>query len=216
MPTIIIDRACDCNVEKFMKACFDNKLKVLLIEGEATDEDLQKALELVYAEYVDASGLYETREFEMQAYIQMLHVRTTVVSEFVKLQRSYITYFGVPYVRAFHIAKKYGYSLYFDFEHTDIEGFLKKLDSIESKEKKYFIQKDIKEKEFFEFKKKQIKKEHTLLQSRKQFVSMLVRLQQQKFVINKSETTVEELAIMIREQRDQNEEDKARKYAKKY
>lgn len=215
MTTIIIDRACDCSVEKFMKACFDNKLKVLLIEGEATDEDLQKALELVYAEYVDASGLYETREFEMNAYIISLGVRIGTIKEFIKLQRAYISNFNVPYARGFHIAKKYGHNLYFDFDHPDVEGFLKKLDSIVAKEKKYEIKQDISIKELIEFKKKKVKKEFNLLQSRKQFVSMLVRLQQQKFVIDKKETTMEEVAIMVKESRDQYEEDKARKYAKK-
>jgi hypothetical protein len=62
---------------------------------------------------------------------------------------------------------------------------------------------------------KKAKGEYDPLQSRKDFVVMLNRLQQAKFIIDKSVTTMEELGLMVKDLRDQQEEEKAQRTFKK-
>lgn len=202
----IINTAAECNIKQFMAAAFENKLRVLIIDGDATDEELKEAFEYIYAQYVDISGLYISKEFDLSAYIHSLSNRINTICEFVRLQRKFIEEFSVPFVAAFGIVKKYGHSLYWDNDYPDIELFLIRLGKVESKEAKYISQLKAKENELFELKRKRITKEFTLLESRKQFLITLARLQQAKFVIDKKETSMEEVGLMIKDQKEQSEE----------
>lgn len=206
-----INTAADCNIKKFMSCAFDGKCRVLLNDGEATDSELREAFEYIYDQYVDYSGLYATREFELSAYMNSLDVRITTVQEFVKLQRKFIEEFNVPYVAAFWQVKKYGHALYWNRDYPDIDLFLIKLTKVENREAKYKSELKAKEKELFELQRKKITKEFTLLESRKQFLLTLARLQQAKFVISKTETMMDELALMIKDQKDQSDEANAQR-----
>lgn len=171
---------------------------------------------MIYAQYADLSGLYQTREFELSAYIDNLDKRVHTVERFLELQRLFVTEFETPFVPGFSLMKKYGYNLHWNFENPQIDLFVRKLGQIEMKEKKYRTILNAKINELIEFRKKLIKKEFTLLESRKEFITGMNRLQQAKFVISKNETTVEELSLMIRDARDQQEEVKMQQKAKKY
>lgn len=208
LPQNIIQRAADCNVRKFKQCSFDGKYRVLLIEGEASEDDLKSAFEYIYAEYVDYSGLYQSLEFEIVAYINSLDTRIQFVRRFVDLQRKFLEQFDVPFLPGLPMIKKYGHHLYWDTSYSDPEAFISRLFQIEMKEKKYETKVDQKVKELIELRKKQIKKEHTILESRKDFVTMLNRLRQARFVIDDDNTSVEELALIIKDQRDQIEETK--------
>jgi hypothetical protein len=211
----IIDNAADCTIKQYMECAFKQRYRVLIIEGDAEDEDLQKAFELIYAEYVDLSGLFITREFELSAYIQSLWNRTNTITRFIDLQKRFIGHFSVPFVPAFDTVKKYGHVLYWNHESPDIDLFLTRLAKMEAREKKYEVEIKAKEKELFELRKKKVTKEFTVLESRKQFVTSLNRLQQSRFVINKNETSMEELAIMISDQREQHNAEEAQRSFKK-
>lgn len=215
MKAIIINRAADCSIKKFMEAYYDGKLKSLLTEGNAPDEELKEALEIIYAEYVDISMMYQTREFEMNAYIHWVGMRIMTMKNFFELTRAFIREFNLPYLPGFEMIKQYGHRLYFNPEYPDIEGFVNKLDSMEQKEKKWDVIIDVKVKELIAFKKKQINKELDPLQSRKQFLQTIIRLQQKDFVITKTETTMEDLAIMIKEDKDAAEDAHAHKKFKR-
>lgn len=210
-----INTAADCNVKQFEDCSFKNNLRVLLIEGDATDEELRAAFEHIYEQYVDFSGLYETREFEMSAYINSLTVRVNTVHEFARLQREFISQFDIPFVPGFYLVKKYGHTLSWNHDSPDIAGFLERLQRVEAKEVRYKAELKRKETELFEFQKKKITKEFTLLESRRQFLTQILRLQQAKYVINKKETSVEELSYMIRDQKDLQEEEKAQQSFKR-
>lgn len=207
----IINNAADCNIKQFMACAFDNKYRPLLIDGEATDDELRKAFEYIHDQYIDYSGLYQSREFELGAYIHSLNVRVTTVAEFVILQRRFIDEFRVPYVAAFWQVKKYGHTLYWNHDFPDIGLFLARLSKIELKEARYKSEVKMKEKDLFELRRKKIEKEFTLLESRKQFLLTLARLQQAKYVISKTETMMDELSYMIKEMRDAQQEDQAQK-----
>lgn len=210
-----INTAAECTVKQFETCCFENKLRALLIEGEATDEELREAFERIYEQYVDLSGLYETREFEMSAYINSLTVRIFTVQEFVRLQREFVSQFNVPYVPGFYLVKKYGYTIQWDHDAPDLDTFSARLEKIESKEAKFKSELKRKQAELAEFQKKKITGEFTLLESRRQFLTQILRLQQAKYVINKRETSVEELAYALRDQKDIQEEERAQRSFKK-
>lgn len=195
---------------------FKEKYRVLLIEGEATEEELQQAFEMIYAQHVDLSGLYQTREFEMSAYINFLDTRIRTIERFIELQLTFIHEFGLPFIPGFALVKKYGHNLYWNPAYPDIEGFKKRLEQINSRESKYRSTLKTKINELVEFRRKQVKKEHTLLESRKSFLTTLNRLQQAKFVIDKNVTTVEELDLMILDHKEQQEADKIQAKTKKY
>lgn len=214
--TTIITDAADCNIKQFIRCAFEGKYKVLLIDGEATDAELQSAFEMIYAQYIDLSGMYQTREFELSAYINFVDNRIRTIERFIELQRLFLREFNMPFLPAFGLFKKYGHHLVWNPEYPDTDLFKKKLGQIEMKEKKYHSILNTKIKDLVEFKKKQIAGEHSLLESRKQFITTLNRLQQAKFVIDKNETSVEELALMIRDHKDQIEENKMQAKAKKY
>lgn len=213
--TIITDAA-DCNIKRFKLCAFKGKYKVLLVDGEATDEELQQAFEMIYAQYIDLSGMYQTREFELSAYINSLDNRIRTIERFVELQRLFLGEFNMPFLPSFGLVKRYGHHLVWNPEYPDTDLFKKKLAQIEMKEKKYHSILNTKIKDLVEFRKKQNNKEHTLLESRKQFITTLNRLQQAKFVIDDEKTTVEDLAIMICDHKDQIEENKMQAKAKKY
>jgi len=210
-----IDNAADCTVKQFMDCLFAQRYKVLILEGEPSEEELRNAHELIYAQYVDLSGLFVTREFELSAYIQSLENRLNTVIRFIELQRAYIAEFGRPFTPAFHIVKKYGHSLYWNHDSPDLPLFLAKMDKMPAKEARYKVELDAKKKELFDMQRKKVKGEYNPLESRGQFVTMLNRLQQAKFVIEKPNTSVEELAYMIKDLRDIQEDEKAQRSFKK-
>lgn len=203
----IVNDASECTVKQFMKCAFDNKYDALIIAGVPSEQDLKSAFEFIYAQYVDISGLYLSQEFEILGYIEGLSKRKGVLEEYVKLQNAYFGNFQIPFLPGLPIAEKYGYKIYWDPAYPDT--FMQKLNQIPAKESKYKIRIAEKTKELVELRKKKEKKEHSLLESRKSFITTLNRLQQQKFVIDKSTTTVEELALMIKDVRDIQEENKA-------
>lgn len=211
----VIHSAEDCTIKQFMDCCFKDKYKVLLIEGDASDELLKAAFEYIYAEYVDYAQLYQNREFEITAYIESLGNRMATVKRFIELQKRFISEFGCPYVMGFEIVEKYGYRLQWDFDNPNKEVFLKSLSKIRVSEKRYELEIDKKVKELVDLHKKKTSKTFTILESRKEFISMLTRLQQARYQIDREKTTVEELAICIRDQRDQQESERAGKNIKK-
>jgi hypothetical protein len=205
--------ASDCTIKQFMRAAFESKFKVLIISGEPTEKQLKDAFEYIYAQYVDLSGLYLSQEFEIVAYISSLDHRIQTMKRFVELQKTFIGHFDMPFLPGLKIAERYGHKLYWDPNNPDV--FMSKLNAIAGKEAKYSIRVTEKVNELIALRKKKVTKEHSILENRKDFITMLNRLQQQKFVINKSETTVEELALMIKDHRDQVETDNInRKYKK--
>jgi|SRR6185437_4456280 len=215
IPENIIQRAADCSVKQFMQCSFDHKYKALLIEGEASEDDLRIAFEYIYAEYADYSGLFQSQEFDIVSYINSLDNRIQTIKRFIDLQRKFLKHFDIPYLPELKMVKKYGHEIYWDQNYPDKEGFLKKLIKIEARETKYQAIVDKKVNELIALRKKKQTKEHSILESRKDFVTTLNRLSQSGFHIDKEKTSVEELALMIKDRRDEVEESKAQQRIKK-
>lgn len=209
----IVETASDCTIKQFMRCAFENKYDGLVISGKPSQKVLKDAFEFIYAQYVDISGLFLSQEFEILAYIDSLNKRLGTLREYVGLQNGFYSHFGMPYLKGFWIHEKYGYRFTWDPNNPEI--FLQKLNQIPVKESKYKIKIAEKTKELLDLRKKKEKKEHVLLEPRKSFIMTLNRLQQQKFVIDKSTTDMETLALMIKDIRDQQEENKMQSSFKK-
>lgn len=210
-----INDAADCTVKQFEECRFREKYSVLVLEGDPADEELKAAFELIYAQYTDLSGLFITREFELSAYIESLEKRVNTVAKFIELQKAFIHEFGRPFKPAFHLVKRYGHSLYWNHDSPDLENFMSKLEKIPLKEARYRVELDAKKKELFDLERKRAKGEHAPLETKSQFVTMINRLRQARNVIERNSTTVEELALMIKDARDQQEEEKAQQTFKR-
>jgi hypothetical protein len=206
IPDNIIQSAADCNVDKFMKCAFQERYRCLLLSGDAPEDQLRTVFEIIYAEYVDLAGLFVTREFEISGYIDSLDKRLSTVKRFVNLQRVFLHEFNAPFLPGFALVKKYGHRLYWDFNNPDKDAFLKRLEQIEAGESRYQAELNRKVNELVELRKKKVSKTFTLLESRKQFIMSMNRLQQNKYVIDKEKTSMEEMALMIKDYRDQANE----------
>jgi hypothetical protein len=202
IPDNIIQSAADCVLNQFMKCAFQERYRCLLITGDASDDLLRTAFEIIYAEYVDLAGLYITREFELSAYISSLDTRIATIKRFVDLQRRFLEEFDAPFIPGFALVKKYGHRLYWDFNSPDKEAFLNRLKQMEAGESRYQAELNKKINELVEFRKKKVNKTFTLLESRKQFIMSMNRLQQNKYVIDKEKTSMEEMALMIKDYKD--------------
>lgn len=215
IPENIIQRAADCSPRQFMQCAFEGKYKALLIESEASEEDLKTAFEYIYAEYADYSGLFQSQEFDIVSYINSLDTRIQFMKRFIELQRKFLVNFDVPYMPGLPMVKKYGHNLYWDFNRPDREAFLQLLVKIEGRESKYQAMVDKKVSELIALRKKKQTREHSILESRKDFVTTLNRLGQAGFQIDKDRSNMEEVALMIKDRREEIEEAKAQQKIRK-
>lgn len=165
---------------------------------------------IVYAEYQDTSGLFLTDDFERQSTIHHLVSRINYVKIFIRLQREFIIDFGSPFIRDFeHFKQEYGYVLRWE---NDLEDFEDQLKSVERRELKNESYLESKIKELREFREKNQKKERvvededSLKKSRISFMRMINSLGKIGFNIDEDKTTVESLALMIKQQMEEVEE----------
>lgn len=201
--TIIIDCAADCCIKKFMQAWFEGKVSVLVVSGEATDEDLNEAFERIQLEYIDLSGLAESTELDMNVNIHHLNTRINAIKAMLYIQREFLQQFGLPLIPGLPDFKRYSHVIYWDFKRPDAEAFLKRLRQIELKESRFIAELDKCIKELIEFKEKQKKGEVTITQSRKQFVRNMNTLNRAGFNVDKDKTSVEEYALMLKDYKEE-------------
>jgi len=180
-----------------MKCWFDNDLSVLVIDGDFTDEEKRKAFELIHIEYIDLAGLYKNKEFEMLGYMNHLEAKFNVISMSIELQRKFLVEFDIPFLAGFRTFKDHGHSLYWDISNPDKISFLGMLNRIEARNKNTKVQLLEKKNELLLLQKNKVENKHTTIQSRQEFIRTLNALGKYGFQINKNETTVEELALMI-------------------
>ena len=194
---MIIDTASDCTISQLMKCWFESKYNVLVISGDYTQEEMMQAFYRIHTEYVDLAGLYKNKEFELLGYINHLETRINIIAMSINLQRNFLDEFDIPLVEGFKTFKTYNHNLYWDFNNPDKLGFLSMLKKIETRTLTYKGQLIEKKKELFDLQKNKVEKKHTTIQSRQEFIRTLNALGKFGFRIDKNETTVEELALMV-------------------
>jgi len=176
------------SIRQFMNAWFKGDYSELSKEQ----------FEVVKMEYIDTAGMYDEDYLNKASYIHFISNRINSIALSLELQRKFLANFGVPYGSAFSFLWKFGHKLKWNGDSDDFEKQLKR---IESKEKKYST---LLENAIAEFEKADSpKKEGEDSNPRPSFVKMLNILNKSGFSIDKNETTVEELAYMILQQKEE-------------
>lgn len=192
----------DCTIENFMSCWFSKDYSNVS----------EQEFKIIYAQYLDASGLFLTEDFERISLIRHLNQRLNYVKLFIKLQRNYIIEFDKPFLRPDEfetLKQEYGYVLVWREDLVDFENQLKRIESKEIKHNSFL---EGKIKELNDSRKdvdKEIKienDEEKLKKSRISFIRMLNSLGKIGFKLDRKTTFVEELALMIRQQIEDSEE----------
>lgn len=170
----------------------------------------ESEFDIVYAEYQDTSGLFLTDDFEKRSYIAHLNQRINYVKIFIRLQREFMKEFGAPFNRDFEMFKhEYGYALKW---RNDLDDFEQQLKKVETREGKHISSLEVAMKELNDAKekskknKKQVQEEDSLKTSRLSFIRMRNSLGKVGFQLDKYVTTVEELALMVKQQLEEQEQ----------
>ena len=187
----------DITVEQYINARWKGDISIV------SKEDL----ETINEQYADISGLYESEEFNKVAYIHYLNNRINSVKLSIRLQYEFIENFGIPYVPELKFFNKFGHRVTWN---NDMEKFLEELRRVDQKEKKYISQLETSMKELITMRENRDKKEQPKKQTRQDFVSTLISLGKVGYTINRKETTIEEVALMIKKQYEEAAEIESR------
>lgn len=177
-------------IEQFMECWFNEKYENLSKEN----------FDICYSEYIDISGLYNIKEFGLISQIHYLTNRITSVKLSLRIHREFIDFFGVPCVNEFSFLKKFSHTLYWN---GNKEEFIKTLNRIESKESKYVIELERIQDELHNLRSKTNSKQPTVVQTRHQFIRLLNDLSKIGYRLERQTTTIEELALMIKQQSEE-------------
>lgn len=163
-------------------------------------EEVYKTVE---EEFVDTAGLYNTDEFDKVSYIHFLHNRVNTIGISLNSQRDFVKEFGIAYIPNFELLQEFGYFLIWENE----KQFLDQLQSIEYCEMVFVdeLQNSIKELNDLKEQSKKTRKVYSKKQSRESLVRTIVSLRKLGHQIKNTETTVEELAICIKDQKESAE-----------
>lgn len=181
----MITKCSDCSVRVFMTCLFDHDYTQL--EG----GDFEK----IFTEYIDISGIGETKELELMVAIHNIQTRITYIDAQVDIQKKFLHNFGIPFVNAFEDFKKYNHRLSWDPENPD--KFVTQLQRVVVIEKKFHAELDTKVAELKKLKKDGVQPNSN---GRRDFVRRLNNLGKEGYQIDKDKTNMEEVALMIRDQ----------------
>lgn len=182
-------------VRQFMNAWFRNDYSII------SEEEFR----VVRTEYIDTAGLYDENIFQKVCYIYFLNSRINSISLSLKLQKDFLKEFDIPYKPAFSFLSKFGHRVKWN---NDIDDFLQQLDKIERRESRYT---SMIENEIVELKKlqKQAKindeEEEDIKVVRERFIRTINTLGKIGYKIEYDGTTVEEMALMIKQQTEEVE-----------
>lgn len=177
----------------FIEAWFGNEFERL------SYEDFQ----IVYTEYIDISGMYKSKELELHAYIVYLKNRTLVLKTIVEVQRMCLETFNKPYEGADELFESFGHKLIWD---GNVDKYKIQLDKISSRVRTMSTELKHKEFEYNQLKDARKNNEQPIVQTRHDFIRMLNTFNKNGFNIDRDKTTVEELALMIKQIKDESAE----------
>lgn len=185
-------------IEVFMSCWFNQDYEIL------SKDDF----DVVFAEYIDLAGLYQSKEFELVTYINYLKNRIFVLKTIVASQEMYFDVFKTPYMIGIELIKEqFGLVYEWDEDERTFRSFLRKLEnnarskSTELKRKEFELDKLKEEKD---------KGDVSKVQSRHEFIKMLNGFSKTGYKIDRDKTTVEELALMIKQVQEESAEYKAK------
>jgi len=156
--------------------------------------------DIVYSEYIDLTGLYNSKEFELFTYINYLKNRIYTAKTLVWAQLIFFETFKVPYIDGFELFERIGHKVKWE---EDEKKFISQMNKISSMTRAKELELRRKEFEFGQLRdaKKEDKPE---IQSRHEFIKMLNSFSKEGYRIDREKTTVEELALMIKAVQDES------------
>jgi hypothetical protein len=182
-------------VRQFMNAWFRQDYSII------SEEDFK----VVRTEYIDTAGLYDESVFQKVCYIYFLNSRINSIALSIRLQKDFLKEFDIPYKPALPFLNKFGHRVRWN---GDEEEFLSQLDKVEKREARYT---SMIENEIVELKKlqKQAKinneEEEDIKIVRERFIRTINTLGKIGYKIEYDGTTVEEMALMIKQQTEEVE-----------
>lgn len=188
-------------LKEFEYAWFQNDRSVI-----KTDEEFNQ----VYTEYIDTAGLFSGEEFEKTSYVYFLTGRINFIKTSIETQIKFINEFGIPYHSNIKEINSKGYSLLWK---NDPEDFLDQLDKVIISENVYISELQSQSEELDIIRSKRDKenevisndKSSIIKKSRESFIVAKNTLGKIGFRINDNSTTVESFALMIKQQKEENE-----------
>ncbi|MDP4264929.1 MAG: hypothetical protein Q8941_20540 [Bacteroidota bacterium] len=194
----MIKKASDCSVRLFMRALFED------------DRSQIDNFDAIWTEWVDLSGVSETREKDLLTAIHNIHVRQLVIPEMIQLQLEHLRIFKQPYFEDpdnpenyFKFFRKYGHRLSWNDEaakyavEETINDFINQLKRVDTKERQFVPELAGLEKELKELKKEGVKIDGN---GRKEFIKLLNDVgKYRRNDIDRDKTDVETFAIMVRD-----------------
>lgn len=187
---MLIKDAKNCTVRMFIECRYENNLSVL---GEGTPQELAEAWNNIYATFFELCDT-DMPDLPLMTAIHNTQIRIMAMEAAIIVQRKCIEMIGRAYTEDFPRFERYNHQLTYD---GDNEAFLKQLERIESKEKK-FVGRLAEDKKNLENLRIAEGQDETKSDSRIHFISMLNKLSQdQGYPINWDTTTVEMLAVLI-------------------
>jgi len=197
--TQIINTAKECTVRTYMAAGFEGNLKVLIVSGEASDQELAEAFESIHEEYITLAGMEQSGDYILIKQIEYLQTRLKSIGNFIKINRVCMAEVGEPFYPALTDLKKLGHKIKWDQENPDPVKFLNDLKGIERKERRTESELLNKLRALEAFRQKSTGQAKSLKQQRIAFVSLLNRLGKEGFSIDKDKTSMEELGLMYKD-----------------
>jgi len=156
---------------------------------------------IVKTEYIDTAGLYDENVFQKVSYIHFINSRINSITLSIKLQKDFLKEFGLPYKPALPFLNKFGHRVRWN---GDEEDFISQLDKVEKRESRYT---SILENEMVELKKLQKEtktpEEDDDKLTRERFIRTVNTLGKIGYKIDYDKTTVEEMALMIKQQTEE-------------
>jgi hypothetical protein len=178
-------------IESFILAWFNNDYEKL------SKEDF----EIVYAEYIDLSGLYQTKEFELVTYINYLKNRIYVLKTVVYAQETYFEVFKTPYIPGLDFIKEqFGFTYEWTGNDKSFFIFLRKIENAARTKSTELKRKEF---EFDNLAAAKMQGDVSKVQSRHEFIRMLNSLSKQGYKIERDKTTIEELALILKQMQEE-------------
>jgi len=184
---MMITKCSECSVKIFIDCLFNGDRSAL------NGGDFDK----IFTEYVDLSGVGETREYDLLTSIHNVQCRITFIDTMVKVQKEFFMNFEIPFVNAFDDFRKYGHRLSWNPEKP--ADFITQLQRVDVIERKSIAELDAYIKELKSLKKDGVVPDKN---GRKDFIRQLNTLNKAGYKIDREKTDMEELALMIRDHND--------------
>lgn len=151
----------------------------------------------LYISYIDTSGLGEQGQLGMYVAIHNLNVRLKFITDFLEFQSGVFKLINMPHIPTMEDVKPYGHRITWNPDNP--ENFLQQLTSIEAKEKRNYVELKKLNKELNQMKAAENPK---TVSARNSFVIMLNVLGKEGYKIDKDNTDMLELSLMIKQHGD--------------